>query len=117
MDDNTYGEPERAIILCGLWSVWRSRNDRLHGKAPIEMRASIDWALDVCFHLITVKETSSRMAGPVLNQQWRRPPVGVLKINVDGAYSVEAETGVVGAVSITDTSDFMMEMTTAGFRL
>jgi hypothetical protein len=45
------------IILCGMWSVWRARNDRQHNKAPIDMRAAINWALDVCFNLLSVKES------------------------------------------------------------
>jgi hypothetical protein len=43
LEDGTCKEMDRAIILCGMWSIWRSRNDRLHGKSPIEMKAAIDW--------------------------------------------------------------------------
>jgi hypothetical protein len=35
LDDGTCEEMDRAIMLCGTWSIWRSRNDRLHGKSPL----------------------------------------------------------------------------------
>ena len=56
LDNRICGVNDQTIILCGMWSVWRSRNDRRHGKAPIDMAASIDWALDVYFHLNAARE-------------------------------------------------------------
>ena len=37
---------DREIILCGMWSLWNSRNDRRHGKSPIEPGLAVDWAIE-----------------------------------------------------------------------
>jgi hypothetical protein len=101
MDDKVCGEKDKAIILCGLWSIWRSRNDRLHGKAPIGMKEAIDWALDVCFHLISVKAPNSPNTTTRVNKPWRLPPSGV---PVKGS-------GSVGVVARDSEGDFLMAMT------
>ena len=41
LEDRICGEKNRALILCGMWSIWRSRNDRRHGKIPIDVGAAI----------------------------------------------------------------------------
>jgi hypothetical protein len=45
LDDIICRDRDRSIILCGMWSLWNSRNDRKHGKSPIPMKLAIDWAL------------------------------------------------------------------------
>jgi hypothetical protein len=52
LDDKVCAEKERCFILCGMWSLWTSRNDRKHGKSPIPLKQAINWAMDVCLHLI-----------------------------------------------------------------
>jgi hypothetical protein len=37
--------------MCGMWSLWNSRNDRRHGKNAINPKLTIDLAVDVCFQL------------------------------------------------------------------
>jgi hypothetical protein len=39
-----------------VWSLWGCRNDREHGMSPIPLKLAIDWALDVCIHLINAAE-------------------------------------------------------------
>jgi hypothetical protein len=63
LDDRICDEHKRAIILCGMWSLWHSGNDHLHGKSPIDMRAAINWAIDVCFNLMSVKGTEKGVRG------------------------------------------------------
>jgi hypothetical protein len=41
LDDSICSERERGIILCGMWSLWCSRNDQQHGKASITMKLAI----------------------------------------------------------------------------
>jgi hypothetical protein len=52
LDEKFCIEHDRCLFLCGMWSLWSSRNDRKHGKSPIPVRQAIDWVLDVCFHLV-----------------------------------------------------------------
>jgi hypothetical protein len=42
LDDGICRECDRSIILCGMWSLWTSRNDRKHRKSPIPMKVAID---------------------------------------------------------------------------
>jgi hypothetical protein len=52
LDEKCCNEHDRCLFLYGMWSLWSSRNDRKHGKSPIPVKQAIDWALDVCFHLV-----------------------------------------------------------------
>jgi hypothetical protein len=37
LDDSFCEEQERAvIIMCAMWSLWNARNDRNHGRTPID---------------------------------------------------------------------------------
>jgi hypothetical protein len=45
------------------------------------MEATIDWVMDVCFNLISVKESRHPLAGPQIIQRWKRPPTNALKVN------------------------------------
>ena len=106
LEDRTCDEKYRAIILCGMWSVWRSRNDRQHGKAPIDMHAAINWAIDVCFNLISVKENEEVGRRPTRDQRWQRPARNTLKVNVDGAFTAEEISGATGQWRETLTAAF-----------
>ena len=53
LDDSYCLERDRGIILCGMWSLWNSHNDRRHGKVAIAPELAIEWAMDVCFQLLT----------------------------------------------------------------
>lgn len=46
LDDSICREKDRVVIMCAMWSLWSARNDRNHGKTPIESKLAIDWALD-----------------------------------------------------------------------
>jgi hypothetical protein len=30
-------DKDRGVIMCSMWSSWRSKNDRRHGKVPIDV--------------------------------------------------------------------------------
>jgi hypothetical protein len=95
LDDSICNERERYIILCGMWSC--SRNDRNHGKSPITMKLAIDWALDVCFHLILSGGRDEPSDSPK-ELRWQKPPAGFVKINNDGAFVSETLSGATGSV-------------------
>lgn len=81
--------------MCATWSLWRSRNDRQHGKTPID--PAMEWALEICCQLSGGSHPDrGQTAAPSMN--WRMPEEGTLNINVDGAFSQESSTGVTGAV-------------------
>jgi hypothetical protein len=51
LDNSLCSEGDRGVIMCGMWSLWRSRNDRHHGKVPIDPSKALEWAIDTCSEL------------------------------------------------------------------
>jgi hypothetical protein len=111
LEDNNCSEEDRTIILCGMWSVWRSRNDRRHGNSPIEMRAAINWAVDACLTLISEKKNEGADRRPLRVQRWQRPVENTLKVNVDGAFLEANGSGAAGAVARDAERNFLLAIT------
>jgi hypothetical protein len=42
---------DAAIILCGMWSIWMSRNKRRHGEVRVPVGIAARWAIDTAFDL------------------------------------------------------------------
>lgn len=108
LDDQFCQERDRGIILCGMWSIWRARNDRRIGKAPIVLKSAVDWALDVCFHLMHVGNEQTPTARERVPRCWQRPPADHVKINTDGAFNSETCAGATGAVIRTNDGGFLL---------
>ena len=98
-----------------MWSVWRARKDRQHGKIPINVRAAINWAIDVCINLIPVKENEEGVRRPTRVQRWQRPARNALKVNIDGAFTAEEGSGAAGAVARDSEGSFLMETFAGSF--
>lgn len=98
LDDSYCPEADRGVLLCGMWSLWCSRNDRRHGKAPIDPRLAIKWALETCMHLSSAVETTEGRNSVLQPARWSPPVQGTLKINSDGAYLQDQGIGATGAV-------------------
>jgi hypothetical protein len=82
-----------------MWSLWNSRNDRRHGKSPIEPRLVVEWALEACFHLSAGSQTpEDERRTTQQDERWQKPDDGFLKVNIDGAFVQDSCEGVVGAV-------------------
>lgn len=106
LDDRYCCEKDRVIILCGMWSLWNSRNDLHHARKPIEHTRAIDWAVDACFCLLTSQPPPNKT--PRLNgQQWSSPPEGVLKINCDGGFQAEHMSRSIGVVMPNSEGSFI----------
>jgi hypothetical protein len=91
-------EGERIVILCGMRSLWNSRNDNCHGKQPIGHVQAIDRVLDACYFLMTARSSSSRERAPVLVETWCAPPENVHKVNCDRDFLEDSKSGSTGAV-------------------
>jgi ribonuclease HI len=107
LDDWMCAERDRCIILCGMWSLWGSRNGRKHGKSPIPLKLAIDWALDVCFHLMNDAEREDQRCRPRMEGKWEKPPPGYVKINTDGGFEVASMPGATDAVIKDENGIFM----------
>jgi ribonuclease HI len=98
LDDSICSASTRGILMCGMWSLWNSRNDRRHGKAAIEPKRAIEWALDVCFQLLPDGLQDSVVTLTQNAEKWKKPSTGHLKINTDGGFCASYCTGATGAV-------------------
>jgi ribonuclease HI len=106
LDTSAGSEEARGIIMCGMWSLWNSRNDKRHGKAVIEPRQAIEWAVDVCFQLLS-DEKQPTEAVIQKAEAWSLPPEGHIKINTDGAFWAADCSGATGAVLRNTDGHFM----------
>ena len=52
LDNSLCSEGDRRVIMCGMGSLWRSRNDRHHGKVPIDPGKALEWTIDTCSELV-----------------------------------------------------------------
>jgi hypothetical protein len=76
----------------------------------IPMKLAIDWALDVCFHLIldTGRKIQTRMSKLVVH--WQKPEAGFVKINKDDSFQDETLVGATGAVIRDENGTFLKAM-------
>jgi hypothetical protein len=107
LNDKTCAKKDRCVIFYGMWSLWGTGNDRKHGKSPILMKHDVDWAMDVCFHLIKGVDHGDTKDGPSGEHQWKKPEHGYLKINTDGAYDVNLLAGGTGVMLRNEDGTFV----------
>jgi ribonuclease HI len=88
-----------------MWSVWTARNDRKHGKTPIDPKLAIEWALDACFLLLPTRQQQGNVRQP--REQWKFPPHNVVKIICDGDFSPDNMTGSTGVVLCDSRGSFL----------
>jgi hypothetical protein len=107
LDEKVCTEHDKCLFLCGMWSLWNSRNDRKHGKSPIPVRQAIDWALDVCFHLVLDidRKIQSQTSRSIV--QWQKPEASVVKINTDGSFHDDTLSGATWTVIRDDQGIFL----------
>jgi ribonuclease HI len=106
LNDSVCSESDRCVILCGMWSLWNSRNDRKHGKVAIHPVRTIDWALDVCLQLL-VDRAPVGVSNRSKIDSWEKPPPGFIKVNTDGAFSVSLSSGATGVVIRREDGSFV----------
>jgi hypothetical protein len=42
---------DAGVILCGMWSIWMSRNKHRHGEEAVPVKIAAMWAMDTAFDL------------------------------------------------------------------
>jgi hypothetical protein len=94
LDDKFCKDKDRTVVMCAMWSLWNARNDKNHGKSPIDPKLAIDWALDASSLLVVCKEEAT-VARPA---KWIPPSDGVVKVNCDGGFCAEDKSGSTGVV-------------------
>jgi hypothetical protein len=92
--------------MCAMWSLWRCRNDCNHGKVPIEPGKALEWAIDTCSELVNGFKAATRGEAAQVTC-WQLPEDMHLKINVDGAFSSEINSGATGVVIRSSTGSLV----------
>jgi hypothetical protein len=98
---------ERAIIFCGMWSLWMQHNDRRHGKAAVPIRQAIHWVRDTTFDMWHILHPSKQHQAGIATPSWARPQLGWAKCNVDAAFQSETGCVATGAVLRSNSVVFM----------
>lgn len=90
---------DAGVILCSMWSIWMSRNERKHGKQGVPVKVAVQWAIDTAFDLWLlahpIKSTVPQVSSP---RSWQPPERQWIKYNVDAAFypgNGTASSGVV----------------------
>jgi hypothetical protein len=83
---------EACIILYGCWAVWTERNASWHGEGGRSITESVRWVLETIFDLA---QLGKKHVGKPLKPkpQWRKPPFGSMKINVDACFQEDLHKG------------------------
>lgn len=75
----------------------------MHGKAPIAVRAAIEWIRDTAFDLwqLCRKEETAQ----VKDEGWKPLQPGWYKCNTDGAFSERTGSGATGVILKSHDAD------------
>ena len=98
---------EFGLLLFILWSVWKERNDRVWDQ---KTRNAMDVSCDLGAGLLAFRSHQGRPSQRTVTRRsviWKAPSLGVLKVNVDGAFNHSTRTGGLGFI-IRDSSGTMV---------
>ena len=70
VDPGLIAAKDAAIILCGMWSIWMSRNRRRHGEVGAPVGLAARWAVDTAFDLWQLSHPIKNSETPVSRQQY-----------------------------------------------
>ena len=79
------------LILAGGWFIWWERRKLVHGETiQSQGRAALSIATLTTNYQRILKKTVTRAEG------WKKPPEGILLLNIDASYRPERGDGVQG---------------------
>ena len=81
------------LILTGCWFIWWERRKSVHGEIiQSQVRAALSIATLTTNYQRALKKTVKRVEG------WKKPPEGILFMNIDASYKPERGEGGAGGV-------------------
>ncbi|CAM8999449.1 unnamed protein product [Rhodiola kirilowii] len=94
-----FSRRKRQLILVSLWLIWYNRNKLKHGDNAFSLNELVFKAknLSRCFEQYVSKPLSSMRFLYTSEFEWRKPPVGFLKINCDASWK-QGRGGGIGVV-------------------
>jgi hypothetical protein len=90
-------ERDRSVFCIGMYALWLQRNKHRHGVDRLPIKKLVQWTVDTAHDLFLL----SNVARPKSNQtiwRWKKPPVGWIKCNIDGAFYADMGQGATGVV-------------------
>ncbi|KAL4324712.1 hypothetical protein GQ457_11G026530 [Hibiscus cannabinus] len=89
-----------ALLLSILWGLWRRRNTWVHERSLYPLHLVVEEAVLLCHDYASA--SASAQVSPLAAAappHWRPPPVGSIKVNVDGAFLPSARLGAIGVIA------------------
>ncbi|XP_062028441.1 uncharacterized protein LOC133744326 [Rosa rugosa] len=86
-----------ATLLMVIWATSHNRNAKVWGDAAKLASEVVPLTLG-WWEEFKVAHSSSRLASPIQNVRWNKPPIGMIKLNVDAAFSNVCGSVGVGGV-------------------
>ncbi|KAL4353226.1 hypothetical protein GQ457_06G012480 [Hibiscus cannabinus] len=89
-----------ALLLSVLWGLWRRRNTWVHERSLYPLHLVIEDVVLLCLDYASAS-ASTQVSPPAAAAppHWRPPPVGSVKVNVDGAFLPSACLGAIGVIA------------------
>ncbi|KAK8544224.1 hypothetical protein V6N13_116505 [Hibiscus sabdariffa] len=89
-----------ALLLSVLWGLWRRRNTWVHERSLYPLHLVVEDAVLLCRDYASA--SASAQVSPfaaTAPPHWRPPPVGYIKVNVDGAFLPSVRLGAIGVIA------------------
>ncbi|KAL4325183.1 hypothetical protein GQ457_11G026720 [Hibiscus cannabinus] len=89
-----------ALLLSVLWGLWRRRNTWVHERSLYPLHLVVEDAVLLCLDYASAS-ASTQVSPPTAAAppHWRPPPVGSVKVNVDGAFLPSVRLGAIGVIA------------------
>ncbi|XP_072146652.1 uncharacterized protein [Setaria viridis] len=88
---------EAALFVCGCWSLWSSRNDRVHGRTNWNPAAAVKHVANIVEELMCMGPRGVSVE-PRVVERWKPPEEGWVKVNSDGSFDACRGQGAGAAV-------------------